>query len=295
MSAGPGARAFVTGLALSLAVNLGFVLVLVSGFGSPSAAEVRGSDVGPSPYAVRHGLCGVRRCTLPESRLQRREPEPDPVSAVSVLQAELMPALGMREQDPKVLPKLQTYEQKEIVEDGVNLDRDNTPPPEELKKRFDARKAKMDRRVRSAKDLLDFEDDDPRRRATKVADIVGVADGDVAGRGSQARPGSVYLRQLQRELEKNFRVPTYLSAAQLSSLQVRVRIRRMGPDGSIEEYDIQRLSGNRGFDDAAVALLNQYVPDEKGKKRLPVPSPEVLRYINATGRLKIDLAGERLR
>ena len=41
-------------------------------------------------------------------------------------------------------------------------------------------------------------------------------------------------------------------------------------------------------------MLLQYIPEEKGKKRLPVPDADVLRYINMKG-MKIDLLGARLR
>jgi len=283
--------AFWGALVVSVAMNgAAFAVLARSGAPRPLAQHARLAPGGPG--SVRFGLCGPRRrCTLPEVRRQRHSAEPTP-ARLDVLQAELVPALGMQTADPRKLPTLQTYEQREIVADGVNLDRDNPEPPKALKKRYRPRKAR--RAPRSALEALDFEDDDPRRRPTTVADMVGVADGDVYGAGDVRKPGSVYLRRLQRELEAGFRVPTHLSESALRQLKVRVKVTRMGPDGSVLAFRIARKSGNAAFDAAAVALILRYVPEEDGDARLPVPPEDVLRYINAHG-LTIDLEGAKLR
>ncbi len=283
--------AFWGALAVSVAMNgAAFAVLARSGAPRPLGDHARAAAGGVG--SVRFGLCGPRRrCTVPEVRRRRRDPEPTP-ARLDVLQAELIPALGMRAADPHKLPTLQTYEQREVVADGVNLTRDNRPPPRPMKKRYRPRKAR--RAPRSALEALDFQDDDPRRRPTRVTDMIGVADGDVYGAGDTRKPGSVYLRRLQRELEAGFRVPTHISEGTLASLTVRVKVTRMGPDGSVLAFRIVRKSGNAAFDAAAVALILRYVPEEDGDARLPVPPEEVLRYINAHG-LTIDLEGAKLR
>lgn len=283
--------AFWGALAVSVALN-GVAFAVLARSGAPRPMRDGAHVAAGGPGSVRFGLCGPRRrCTTPEVRRHRREPEPTP-ARLDVLQAELIPALGMRVADPRALPKLQTYEQKEVVADGVNLDRDNPAPPRPMKKRYRPRKAR--RAPGSVLEAMDMEDDDPRRRPTRVADMVGVVDGDVFGTGDKRKPGSVYLRRLQRELEAGFRVPTHLSEGALRSLTVRVKVTRMGPEGSVLGFRITRKSGNAAFDAAAVSLILRYVPEEDGDARLPVPPEDVLRYINARG-LTIDLEGAKLR
>lgn len=248
---------------------------------------------GRSASSVGYGLCDERRCTAPEHRVVRRKPAAQPVTAPEILEAALVPRLGMKDQDLAKLPELQAYEQKEIVEDGVNLNKDNVPPEEQLKKRFKARRARRDKRNRTLRDLLDHVDDDPRKRARSVSDMVGTSDGEIDGEGSTRRPGNQYVKRIRRMLERDFNVPTHLSGETLSSLQVRIKVERMGTDGAILQYRIIKRSGNGAFDDAVLRLLLQFIPEEKGRKRLPVPDADVLRYINLKG-LKIDLLGARL-
>lgn|GEM_PF-397556 len=260
---------------------------------APAPEATSTYTTGPA-YGIGFGLCGQRRCSAPELRKDRRDPEPTPVKPPKILDAALVPRLGMKQQDKNKLPELQAYEQREIVEDGVNLKRDNAPPAKPLKKRFRARKARFDRKNRSLRDLLDHVDDDPRKRARSVTDIVGVSDGEITGDGTIRRPGNRYVKRVRRELEREFVVPTHIPSAVLGELRTRIKVRRMGADGAILDYKIIRRSGNGGFDDAVLRLLVQYIPEEKGKKRLPVPDPDVLRYINLKG-MKIDLLGARLR
>lgn len=249
--------------------------------------QSQGEDVG----TVRFGLCGTRRCSLPEVARKRRDPEPPPLDDL-VLEAELLPALGAVEADPRKLPELQTYEQKEIVEDGVNLEKDNEPPKEDLKKQYDPKEAKRDKKVdNKLEDLLkDYEDDDPRRRPTDLTRIVGDEDGEVGGTADVKKAGNRYGAQVRRALRRDFRVPPFIDHDTLKTLSFVIVVSKLGMDGSIVSYRVAKRSGNGTFDDAAMATIKRYAVQDGGSKTLPVPEPDVLHFINAKG-MRIVLDG----
>ncbi len=282
--------AVTAGALLTLAVHGALVAFLLLYEADPPPPMTPRLVTAPSG-SVRHGLCGLRRCSLPEVSQPRLEPEPPPVDELEILEAALMPALGFKEPDPTEMPKLQAYEQHEIVEEGVNLEKENEPPEEEKKKAFDPEKAKRDPKNKAKLDdiLKDFEDDDPRKRPTQLQNIIGHQEGEVGGQGNEAKAGNLYAAKVARQLRKDFEVPP-IDADTLKGLRVRVIVDRMSLDGSIVSYRVSKTSGNRGFDDAALAAVKLYVPSQGGRKTLPEPDADVLRYINAKG-MKIDLDG----
>ena len=277
----------MVGLALTLTVHGAMILFAL--YYTPSNAELRSARPGASG-SVGSGLCGVQRCRLPETRMKRRRPEEDPVSEVDVLEAALIPALGYATRDPNRLPKLQTYEQPEIVEDGVNLNED----PDKLKdlvKEFDKKKAKRDDKRKPLDERLkDFREDDPRRKATDLSKIIGSAEGEVGGQADMTKAGNIYGAKVARVLRRAFIVPPFLGMEVLKGLRVKVRINRLNGTGAIMEFKVMKRSGNRAFDDAAIAAIHAFVPKDGGRKTLPRPDPGVLRYINAHG-MKITLDG----
>ena len=130
-------KATMVGLALTLTVHGGMVLFAL--LYTPADEGLKAARPGDQG-SVGSGLCGVQRCRQPETRMRRVMPEEDPVSEMEVLEAALIPALGYAQADPSKLPKLQTYEQPEIVEEGVNLNQ-NPEKLKELVKEFDKKKA----------------------------------------------------------------------------------------------------------------------------------------------------------
>ncbi|MGM0574471.1 MAG: TonB C-terminal domain-containing protein [Myxococcota bacterium] len=275
------------GLALTLAVHAVIVAILL--FAGTERREALRAV--PATGSFGYGLCGERRCALPEDMRPRREPAPDPVGEVEVLEAALMPALGSQQPDPGELPELQTYEQPEVVEDAVNLE-ESKKPEEVVKEGRKPREAHRDpKSEEDLQDILkDFEEDDPRKRATRLDEIIGHEEGEVGGQGAEARAGNIYAAKVSRAVRKVFTVPPFLDEGELKNLRVRVRVTRMSHDGEIVSYRVVEDSDSRAFNDAAVDAVRRFVPSEGGSKELPAPDPDVLRWINTKG-MRIDLDG----
>lgn len=239
-------------------------------------------------------LCRGRRCARLEVKAKRREPEPTPITTPEVLDAALVPALGNVLPDARKLPEIETFERPEIVEDAVNLTKEAAELRELIKRPEAADALKDPKNKESLKDLLSDEPLDPRARAKDLSRLTGVKEGEVGGQGTEVRLGSVYSSKVSKEIEKVFRVPPFLDENTLKTLKVRIQISRMTFDGAIEEYRIVSKSGDKSYDDAAIAAIRQFSPKEGGSKRLPTPDPEVLRFINAKG-LTLTLDGRLAR
>lgn len=237
-------------------------------------------------------LCGQRRCRQLEVAQKRREPEASPIEAPEILEAAMIPALGAVDPDARKLPEIQTFERPEIVEDGVNLEGEPSKL-DKLIKDLEAKEALRDDKD-TLKELLSDEEPDPRARARDLSRLTGFKEGEIGGQGMELRQGSIYSTKVAREISKVFRTPPFLDDATLKKLQAKVQVTRMSFEGAIEDFRVVSKSGDRSFDDAAIAAIKQFVPREGGSKRLPAPDPEVLRFINAKG-LTITLDGRLMR
>ncbi|MCC6622719.1 MAG: TonB C-terminal domain-containing protein [Deltaproteobacteria bacterium] len=239
-------------------------------------------------------LCSGRRCGRLEGRQKRRAPEPPPLVEPEILEASMVPALGGVLPDPKRLPEIETVERPEIFEDAVNLDQSNSElakiikGPEHQEAKLDpARKDTLDK-------LLDDQPLDPRARAKDLSRLTGFKEGEIGGQGMEVKLGSIYSNQASKAIRKEFKLSPFFDDATLKKLSVKILVKKMRLDGSIEEFEIKKKSGDRGFDDAAVAAIKQFVSKEGGTKTLPTPDPEVLRYINQKG-LLIQFDGRVIR
>jgi hypothetical protein len=220
------------------------------------------------------------------------------VSRLEPLQAMLVPRLGLKKADSSKLPKLTKYEQPEKAEDGVNVSRDNLSPEELKFKSFDFKKAETDKRRKkkpSLDDLIDApEDDDPRKRATALEDIVGIAGGVVWGEGSEAREGDLYLAQVENAIRTSFNVPVFLSKEELKKLEVEIEVSQIDPSGRVLAFRLRRQSSSPAFNSAALEAIKRFAPSEGGSKSLPAPKPDMLQYINQRGIL-VRLEGRKLK
>lgn len=215
-----------------------------------------------------------------------------------ILMAMLIPKLGKKKADKYHLPRLTKYEQPEHLEDGINISRDN-PDARELKhKAQERKKAQYDRKRRkkpTLNDLIDApDDDDPRARASRLEEIVGVAEGSVHGRGTEGVVGNVYLGKVQTAIQRSFNVPVFLSRDELARLVVDIEIRQMDGRGRILAYKLRKESSSSAFNSAALEAIRRFVPSEGGSRVLPAPDAEMLSHINKRGIL-VRLEGRKLR
>jgi hypothetical protein len=287
---GKGLPVFV-GIALTVvmhgALAVGYVAYRDSEL---SRSRARLGDTGVAKPQQAPLLCDGRRCPRMERRQKRRDIELAPIEAPEILEAAMVPALGGVLPDPAKLPEIETYERPEVFQDGVNLDA--TPSKlDKLIKDTEAKEALKDPKSKDKLDqLINHEPDDPRARAKDLSRITGFKEGEIGGQGMEVRLGSTYSVKVGKELTRVFKVPPFLDDATLKKLQVKIQVTRMGFDGSIEDFRVITRSGDRTFDDAAISAIKQFVPREGGQKRLPVPEPEVLRFINSKG-LTVTLDG----
>jgi protein TonB len=84
----------------------------------------------------------------------------------------------------------------------------------------------------------------------------GAGSGNGAGPGG--RNGEQLLRTIRRQIE---RVWTYPDAARRDGLEGTVWLRfRIGPDGSVEQVEVDRSSGHALLDDAAITAVRRAGP-----------------------------------
>jgi len=215
-----------------------------------------------------------------------------------VLQAMLIPRLGLKKASKYRLPRLTKYEQPERVEDGINISRHNPDGKTIKHKAFRKKKAQYDRRRKKAPtldELIDSPDDaDPRKRASALDEIVGVAHGSTTGQGTVGAAGNVYLGKVEAAIRSAFNVPVFMSHDELRKLVVEIEIRRMDGKGKVRVYKIRRKSKSTAFNTAALEAIKRFVPAEGGSRTLPRPEPEILESINQRG-LLVRLEGRKLR
>jgi len=215
-----------------------------------------------------------------------------------ILHAMLVPKLGLKKADARKLPRLTKYEQPERVEDGINIKRENLAGKPVKHKDFVKKKAEFDKRRKknpSLSDLIDSpEDDDPRKRATMLSDIVGVEDGAVWGEGTDGKVGDLYLAKVEKSIRSAFNVPVFLSREELKKLVVEIEIRQMDGKGRIVTYKMRRKSRSGAFNSAAIEAIKRFVREEGGSKTLPVPKTDMLQYVNRRGIL-VRLEGRKLK
>ncbi len=243
----------------------------------------------PAEEATEKGIfCADMRCDMLPLGMDRRPAES--FGQNDVLEAMIIPKLGLRKDKPKHMPRIQKYEQPEKVERSVNVRKRNRKP-KKVRQANKNKQAEFDRRRKEPpkpKSLAEaLENPDPRARATSLDKIVGLADGSTLGTGTERRAGDPYVGRVVAVLNRSFKSPAALDRSVLRRLKVVVKIEKISAKGEILKYRIVKPSGNRLFDAAALASIRKYVPSEGGTKKLPKPSIQDLarlkgRSIKAT-------------
>ncbi len=280
---GFGRRDLAFGAGIALAVHLGLAVMLATAVGE-SSGEVEAR-------MLARRMCGDARCPLHAVRFDRRGPDSPGVADLGVIEASVIPQLGLA-QDQKGLPKLTKYEQPEKIEEAVNISRDDATRKDLPKMETRRKDAERDRRKPGslAAILGAPEDDDPRKRATALDRIVGSPDGSVWGSGTKGQAGNLYAGKVALAIREQFTIPPFLSEDALMRLRVRVKVTRMNSSGQILAFEIVESSTDSKFNAAALAAVKRFAPAEGGMVYLPAPDTPTLDYINRAG-MVIDLDG----
>lgn len=218
-------------------------------------------------------------------------------NAPEVLEAMLIPKLGLKAASKNEMPRLTKYEQPKKEEAGVNISNDNPQgKPLQFQELFE-KEAQLDKRKKKKKSSLDEiidapDDDDPRKRASALDEIVGVADGSTKGEGVVGKAGNAYLGTVTLKVQETFKVPVFLTADELAALSLEVVLMKMDAQGHVLGYKIMRASPNNAFNTAALSAVKRFMPAEGGDLTLPPPSPQMLELINKHG-LLVRLDGKK--
>lgn len=280
-------RIVTIGIALSILVHAALAIAF--------ARLDESGALPPLPAVRRSSLCtGGLRCPAVSWKRPRMELDQGPMG--DVLIAQVIPALGLAQQDPKKLPELQKYEQPEKVEDGINIEEENPPPVEPPKpKEFEKKEEQRDKRAKvPLANILAPDSDDPRKRATGLDRIIGRADGMVGGTGTEWGPGDRWAGEVQIKLMQEFRVPASIDTRALQKLVVQIKITKVSAEGAIEGYEIVKKSSNEPYNTATLQLVKRFMPIEGGPLKLPKPESKVLAKVNRDGML-ITLDGKLFR
>ncbi len=281
-------RALRFGFGLTAGVHVVLGVVLATATGTP--------DLDAVTFPVSRRLCGDVRCPDRPTLRKRRGPD-DMLEDLGLIEAAIVPRLGLARPSPGELPKLVKYEQPEKIEEAVNVQRDPVERRDTPVMDVQPKKAEVDRRRkdRSLAAILGApEDDDPRKRPTALERIVGSPDGSVYGGGLQSVQGNVYAGKVALAIRQHFTVPPFLGEAELKRLSMRIRVTRMNEAGQILEFEVVRESGNRAYDGAALRAIQQFVPRAGGMAHLPSPDATTLQFINSRG-MVVDLDGALFR
>jgi hypothetical protein len=253
------------------------------------------------PARYRHSyLCnGKTRCGFQETRPLMRGLDTSLSGRVDVIEAMVIPRLGLAKKR-RGMPKLVKYEQPAKAKDGINIKKKNAASKKVKHKAPKKKKADLDKRRKKPPEkkllsaIMGHVDDDPRKRATALDNIIGVSGGSVHGSGREASPGNVYAGKVARLMQRHFVVPTSIPRDELKKLKVRVRISKIGARGEVLTYSIIQRSKSAAYNLASEALIHKFSSKDGGKQRLPEPDPVTLGHVNQHGMI-VDLDGALFR
>lgn len=216
------------------------------------------------------------------------------IETPKVLEATIIPQLGLKEFDKKEVPVLRTYEEPERLPEAVNTKKVVTAPVKKPLRHIKYVKPKRSKR-HSVHDLLrDVPiQRDQRRRHSRLEDIVGLKDGSIYSDSPLGKKGNVFAGSVGLAIQRVMRHPPSLSNQMLKRLRVELMISRIDSEGHVLGYVLYRSSGNRAFDSAAVRAIKQFMPSEGGNRRLPRAPAKIMGYINQNG-LLVTIQGNRM-
>lgn len=284
-------RPVQAGLAVTVLVHAAIIVMLATAGGNaalPPSAGIPGTE----------SMCGDIRCAEPPYMSNRRGADSMDAMDAGIIEASIIPKLGLAKPVSGQLPRFLKYEQAEKIEESVNISKENQKPEQTAKKDVRPKKAQTDSR-RKKTDLGDIlgdapDDEDPRARAVALDRIVGHAEGSTSGSGTEAREGSIYAAKVGEAIRAQFTVPPFLKPAQLKTLRVRIRITRIDAAGQILEFDVLSRSGEESFNNAALFAIRRFSRKDGGNVYLPSPDAKTLELVNRRG-IVVDLDGSLFR
>lgn len=279
-------RPVLVGMGLTVAIHIALAVMLITAGGAVD------TDTGRQAGAAK--MCdGIRCPEFPFISLRRG---PDSINSMDsgVIEASIIPRLGLAQPTPGQLPRFLKYEQAAQTEEAVNIDKENDKNKEIENKAVKPKDAEVDRR-RKKMDLGAIlgkapEDDDPRARPTALDKIVGNSAGSVYGSGTEAKEGSLYAAQVGEAIKLQFTVPPFLSDAQLKKAKVRIKVSKINAAGQILAFEILDKSPEESFNNAAMHAIKRFSQKDGGNAFLPSPDAKTLELVNSRG-MVIDLDG----
>ncbi len=287
----PDRNTFLTGLVLTVVIHVCIFTMLATAGGTPA-------DPLDLLMAGTRRMCGDQRCAEAPFMSLRRGPDSTDGMDTGIIEASVIPMLGMAKKQPGQLPRFQKYEQAETTEEAVNISKKNEKTSAVDNKEVKPKKAELDRR-RKNKDLGDIlgnapRVDDPRASATALDRIIGSELGSVHGSGTEFREGSEYGARVGEAIRSKFTVPPYLTDAQLKKLNVIIKITKISAAGQIIEFKVERLSQDNNFNNAALYAIKRFSSKDGGNAYLPSPDSKTLDLVNRRG-ITVELNGALFR
>lgn len=238
---------------------------------------------------------------------------PPPFDAVMV---ELLPKLGSKPPEPEALPRIvQPAPPPPPKDEEISLSREKEEELEREAKKKEQERIEAERRKeeeeQKRKDEAERrrreEDERRRRKAMKDAldratdpraddeDAPGFEDGSSVGNSlnpDSLRNKQLYIAQLMVALKSQFEVPSVIPDDVRKRLKATVSFKIDAQGKVVGEPRLVRPSGNKFFDDAALATVRKFGPGSA--LRIPLPTdPELKKSVLRQG-LQPDMYGKDL-
>ncbi len=177
---------------------------------------------------------------------------------------------GTKKREEKLLPRI--YKEKETAAvKAVKDEKGNSLKPVEKPKKEENKPVAKKKEVDLAS-LIDNElkniKNDPRAEVSNEGSKDGAKDGDVTDE-TLAIKGNLYLRQIQKIMKSNWKIPSIIAKEKLAQLKVEVSA-RITFAGELYGMNIEVSSGDKVYDSSVIEAI-------KKTATLPLPTDKDLK------------------
>lgn len=274
---------------MKTAAGISAVVVNVLVFAGMAYAGIIGKKEAPEePPAVHVDLVelpalGVERPKEALPRIVTPPPPPPPeTDTASISREKLEEELEQQKKKEKEEEQRKLAEEKKRVEDEQRRKREEEQQAEKERKE---REKKMARALKTVPDKRADEDNPD-----------GFADGDRDGTSTSmnALAKDAYISRVSLVLTRQFQPPAVISRPELKKLTAHIAL-KVDAQGKLKgEPTLSKPSGNRFFDDAAIAAVKRFGPGTELKIPLPPDSDPVLRRAVLQGGITAIMEGARI-